>query len=149
MKKLAVIIFMFLLINPPVFAGKDFDVIEFQKDEDITVVTPSDSVFQLHVEKTDTNTDYMSVQALKDLGRINIYDEKSYRKYDKGLDDKLITIDDSASVIIGSSNLYSAVSPDVLFVKRSFNYGDYGATLSLKGFSPIMTYHISNIQLKQ
>lgn len=111
----------------------DFDVIEFQRDEpEASLLNPASEIFQIRVEKNVSNVSKEIVRGLDDIGRINIYDQKSYRKYDRGVTDKTIALDENTNVILGSHNLYSAIGPSVNFIRREASYGDYGATFISK-----------------
>ncbi len=129
MKRYLVLFFIFCTIFSPAFADDiDCDVIEFHRNEaDLKQLMPSNDVFEIRVEKNAPPAAVM--KNIEELGRINIYDQKAYRKYDRGVEDKTFTLDDNLEVIIGSHNLYSAIGPKVNFIRRESSYGDYGATV--------------------
>lgn len=108
------------------------DVIEFYREAPMSLIDPYKNTFQIKVEKNSYLPSKEVVKGIDELGRINIYDQKSYRKYDKGVSDKTIVLDENTEVIIGSHNLYSAVGPSVNFIKRESSYGEYGATFITK-----------------
>lgn len=134
MKRLLLYLIISLMIVSPVFAEDiDLDVIEFHRDEaPETLIKPDSDIFQIRVEKNAPAVSKEMVRSIDELGRINIYDQKSYRKYDRGVTDKTIALDDNTSVIIGGHNLYSAIGPAVNFIRRESSYGDYGATFISK-----------------
>jgi len=136
MKRLFVISLLSLLSITPAFSNTiedNFDVIEFQREEtNDTLINPSSEIFQIRVEKNAPLTNKETIRGIDDLGRINIYDQKSYRKYDRGLGDKTIALDENTNVIIGGHNLYSAIGPSVNFIRRESSYGDYGSTFITK-----------------
>lgn len=134
MKRLLFSLIITISFVTPVFAGDiDLDVIEFHRDEQVeTLIEPSSEIFQIRVEKNAPAVSKEMVRSIDELGRINIYDQKTYRKYDRGVTDKTIALDENTDVIIGSHNLYSAIGPSVNFIKRESSYGDYGATVISK-----------------
>lgn len=135
MKKI-ILLFFLLIMAVPVLAEDiqdiDLDVIEFHRDEDATKLIPSSDIFKIRVEKSEPQPSSAVIQNIENLGLINIYDQKTYRKYDRGLGDKSFMIDDNTEVILGSHNLYSAIGPTVNFIKRESSYGDYGTTVISK-----------------
>lgn len=109
------------------------DIIEFQKDEPAySLIDTSKEIFQIRVEKNEPATSMETVKSIEEIGRINIYDQKTYRKYDRGVTDKTIALDENTQVIVGSHNLYSAIGPTINFIKREASYGDFGATFVTK-----------------
>lgn len=135
MKKLLIVTLVSILSVTSALASEDtnFDVIEFQREEEHqSLINPSAEVFQIRVEKNVPVVNKETVRGIEELGRINIYDQKSYRKYDRGLGDKTIALDENTNVIIGGHNLYSAIGPTVNFIRREASYGDYGATFITK-----------------
>lgn len=134
MKRLFYILIAIFIFMPASFAEDiDMDIIEFHRDEaSDSLIKPNSDTFQLRVEKNVPSVSKEVVRSIEELGRINIYDQKSYRKYDRGVTDKAITLDENTNVIIGSHNLYSAIGPSVNFIKREASYGDYGATFITK-----------------
>lgn len=137
MKRYFLILLIFTVFSLPVFAEDDEeyfdDIIEFHKGEQTkSLIDPSKEIFQIRVEKNVPQMEMESVRSIEEIGRINIYDQKAYRKYDRGVTDKTIALDDNTSVIVGSHNLYSAIGPTINFIKRESSYGDYGATVISK-----------------
>ena len=110
------------------------EVIEFQKnDSSETISLKNDSLFKIQVEKNVPYSSMDLIRGIDEPGRINIYDQKTYRHYDRGVTDKTIALDENTNVIIGSHNLYSALGPTVTFIKRESTYGESGATFVRKG----------------
>ena len=135
MKKLFFITLIFLFSITPAFCddNSNFDVIEFQREEEnYSLLNPSSEIFQIRVEKNVPIVNKETVRGIDELGRVNIYDQKTYRKYDRGVTDKTIALDENTKVIIGGHNLYSAIGPSVNFIRREASYGDYGATFITK-----------------
>lgn len=136
MKKLFVITLLSILSINPAFSLVDessFDIIEFQREEtNESLINPSSEIFQIRVEKNVPLVNKEIIRGIDELGRINIYDQKSYRKYDRGLGDKSIALDENTNVIIGGHNLYSAIGPSVNFIRRESSYGEYGSTFITK-----------------
>lgn len=135
MKKLFIIASLLILSTTTSSANDNtnFDVIEIQREEtQNSILNPSSDIFQIRIEKNAPTINKETVKSLDDIGRINIYDQKAYRKYDRGLADKTIALDENTNVIIGSHNLYSAIGPSVNFIRRESSYGDYGATFITK-----------------
>ena len=135
MKKLLITTLITLLSITPTLAFDEanFDVIEFQREEETkSLINPSAEIFKIRVEKNVPAINKETIKGLDELGRVNIYDQKAYRKYDRGLADKTIALDENTSVIIGGHNLYSAIGPSVNFIRRESSYGDYGYTFITK-----------------
>jgi len=134
MKRLIyILITAFMFVSPAFAEDIDLDVIEFHRDEPPeTLIKPDSDIFEIRVEKNVAGVSKEAVRSIEELGRINIYDQKSYRKYDRGVTDKTIALDENTSVIIGSHNLYSAIGPTINFIRRESSYGDYGATFISK-----------------
>ena len=134
MKRILLIAISFFLFATSVLAEEiDLEVIEFHRDDEgESLIKPDSDIFQIRVEKNVPAVSKEMIRGIDELGRINIYDQKTYRKYDRGVTDKTIALDDNTEVIIGSHNLYSAIGPSVNFIKREASYGDYGATFISK-----------------
>ncbi|MBQ2870168.1 hypothetical protein IJE86_00520 [bacterium] len=135
MKRFLITLIIALTTSTQVLAddSTNFDVIEFQRDEEKTsLINPTGEIFQIRVEKNAPSYSKEAIRGLDDLGRINIYDQKSYRKYDRGVTDKTIALDENTNVILGSHNLYSAIGPSINFIRRESSYGDYGYTFITK-----------------
>lgn len=136
-KQLISLIFFLVFLSLPVCAEVEEeyydDVIEFQRDDvEHSLIDVNKEIFQIRVEKNASIPSKEAIRGIDELGRINIYDQKTYRKYDRGVTDKSIALDDNTNVIIGSHNLYSAIGPSVNFIRRESSYGDYGATFVTK-----------------